>query len=233
MKLTVRQSTEIISRTEIDQPTLIMNKEIVPSGVIRHVNITGKNAEIFEYNKTKDYMQTATALTGSLTNALDYDDTTYDSVTVATGTAETTWVVYDLGVLDWFYIRQYLGINGTTGTNVYLYVSEDNVNWTKIGQNNSNNVVLAYCRYIKLTYDNSNTTYTGIVYCHTLEAYRKGELYALSHGVTDETTNVLDYTINTKDDAIMVIVDNNGNKCYYSIIDEYYTDTTYKQIEVV
>ena len=230
MKVVVRQSTEIISRTEIDQPTLIMNKETVTSGVIRHVNIMGKNAEIFEYDKTKDYMQTATAITGSLTNALDYNDATYDSVSVAANTAETDWAVYDLGVLDYFYIRLKIGKDDVATLNIYVYVSEDNVNWTKIACCNDDKIVLAYCRYIKVTYINvSSAAYN--VYCYTLEAYRKGELYALSHGVTDETTNVLDYTISTKDDAIMVIVDNNGNKCYYSIIDEYYTDATYKQIE--
>lgn len=230
MKLTIRESVSITSNTELNNVLLLFNKELIPSGLNRHVCLIGNNIDIWEFDKTKDYMQTATALTGSLTNALDYDDTTYDEVAVAASTTETTLAVYDLGVLDWFYIRVKLGKDDIATLNMYVYVSEDNVNWTEIACCTSDIVCLKYCRYVKVTYLDSGTT-GGNVYCYTLEAYRKNENYALAHGITDSITKQLDYIIQTTDEKIMVILDNNGNTGYYSVVDEGFTNPVYKLIE--
>jgi len=217
----VRKGVQIVAPTLISSPTMIINKEIIPTGFKRYICVSGKNAELFVYTKANDLAQTATYLVGALGSGGDWNDDTYLSATVAVSTAETDWVVIDLGTLGSYYVHYKIG--QVTAGYMKVYISQDNVTWTLIktiyAGTTYEDFKKYYFRYIKFTYGNASTTNTAESRIYSCEIFNPASTSATEYAAVDAVSGTLDYVIQTTNEKVIVVLENNGNNVSYSITD--------------
>jgi len=228
-------SVNLVAKTNITKNTAILLHE-QSEGIERHIVVTGidKNTQILEFSKDLDIYSKGTFLVGSAGAEADWDDSTGDSLTLATGTDATTWKLIDFGDIEERVVYANLAVGGDGLATITISVSNDNVTYTTLMYLNVGaatsliDVKKATFRYMKITYSNTSSLYTGTVTLNSVEVFNVND--ALTN-ITLSDNKFIDVTVKTDKEKYNVFI--LTTNCNYAVYDLDYTDIGYIYAEEV
>jgi hypothetical protein len=202
--------TVVTSATTVNAISLILNnKVLVPLAYSQYVRLSGLNATIYEFDKSKDLRSSVTVTDHvSITNPNndnDYNDNSFINVTGA-GDFRT----YDLGeVKDVFLNIKHSA--GTSSTSI-IRISNDASTWTTISSiTDVSNVfvsALYTCRYIRW----SGTGSSGWKSLSTVEIFDINNYTARTNGTGN---SMIEHEIVTKNDIHWICLKADSMMTYY------------------